>query len=403
MSIPIAVEAHDLGKRYKVYPDSWSRIVEWASRGKIRRHEEKWALQGINLSIPRGSALGVVGANGAGKSTLLKILSGTTQQTTGTWAIHGRLGSLLELGAGFHPDFNGRDNIFMNAAIMGIPKREVKERFDELAEFAELGDYLMRPVRTYSSGMTMRLAFSVAMMAHPDVLILDEVLAVGDQHFQKKCMDRMREIRQSGTTIIFVSHSIYHVRQICDRAIWIHGGRPITEGDPNNVTDEYVNYTFALSAGQAAQAAENGAGAPVSNALPHLGEIKICPKGTTEASNAFQSNQVVDIHLEYKNPTGKGTYHVGVIVNRNDDIQIFTSRSMDFGKCLDGTKSRLIMRVPLRLTSGEFYVSGYLLDESCDHIVDQRLAWCRFKITHKGMEKGVILADAEWLEPEELR
>lgn len=394
------VTVRGLSKRYKIYPDSWSRMIEWASNGKVQKHSEKWALRGVSFDVPKGSSMGVVGANGAGKSTLLKILSGTTMPTSGSYHIEGRLGSLLELGAGFHPEFSGKDNIFMNAAIMGIPKAEVRERFQELAEFAEVGEYLMRPVRTYSSGMSMRLAFAVAMMAHPDVLILDEVLAVGDQHFQKKCMDKMREIRMSGTTVLFVSHSVYHVRQICDNAIWIHDGAVVTAGNPINVTDEYVNFQYALSGGQQAQA--NKDAGPVSAgdariALPHLGDMKVTAAGLEEWRSEFASGEMVDIHLQVRNPSGQGKLHVGIIVNRNDDVQVFSARSSEGGCAFEGTGGTMRVRVSLRLTSGEFYISGYLLDESCDHILDQRLSWCRFKVVHGGMEKGVFLADTTWI------
>lgn len=385
-----------LGKRYKIYPDSWSRVIEWASGGRARRHEEKWALRGVSFEVPRGSSLGVVGANGAGKSTLLKILAGTTLPTTGSFSIEGRLGSLLELGAGFHPEFSGKDNIFMNAAIMGIPKAEVRARFEELAEFAEVGDYLLRPVRTYSSGMSMRLAFAVAMMSRPDVLILDEVLAVGDQHFQKKCMDKVREIRMSGTTVLFVSHSVYHVRQICDNAIWIHDGAVVTAGNPINVTDEYVNFQYALSGGQSAQASKVDGQRP-SAGQPHLGDMKITAAGADEWRAEFQSGEMVDIHVDVQNPGGSGRFHVGIIVNRNDDVQVFSARTLEGGTAFEGTGGTMRLRVPLSLTSGEFYVSGYLLDESCEHVMDQRLSWCRFKVQYGGMEKGVYLANTQWV------
>ncbi len=394
------VTVRGLSKRYKIYPDSWSRVLEWASAGKLRKHDEKWALRGVSFDVPKGSSMGVVGANGAGKSTLLKILTGTTLPTSGSYQIEGRLGSLLELGAGFHPEFSGKDNIFMNAAIMGIPKAEVRERFQELAEFAEVGDYLMRPVRTYSSGMSMRLAFAVAMMARPDVLILDEVLAVGDQHFQKKCMDKMREIRMSGTTVLFVSHSVYHVRQICDSAIWIHDGAVVTSGNPINVTDEYVNFQYALSGGQQAQAQKQDGqldSAASKAFMPHLGDMKVTAAGSDEWRSEFVSGEVVDIHVEVRNPGGHGKAHVGIIVNRNDDVQVFSSRSLEGGCCFEGAGGTLRVRVPLRLTSGEFYISGYLLDESCDQVLDQRLSWCRFKVSHGGMEKGVYLAETTWI------
>ena len=395
MSAEMVIRCKDLGKRYKVYPNSRARIAEWVTLGRVKRHKEKWALRDISFEVPKGSALGVVGANGAGKSTLLKVLTGVTPPTNGLFEMKGRIGSLLELGSGFHSEFSGRENIFMNAAIMGISRAEVKERFDELAEFAELGEYLYRPVRTYSSGMTMRLGFSVAMLANPDILVLDEVMAVGDQRFQKKCMNRIREIRQSGTTILFVSHSTYHVRQICDRAIWVHDGRVVSGGDPTEVTDQYVNYQLSRDGGLAAEQTAHG---KLSD-IPHLGEIKLTAAGKDEAEKVFHSGDQMDIHVEYKNPTGEGRYHIGLAIVRNDDICAFMTRSMEGGVHFEGKEDTLVVRVPLKLVAGEFYISGYLLDDDCELIVDQRLAWTQFRVKHEGPEKGIILVESQWLHP----
>jgi ABC-type polysaccharide/polyol phosphate transport system ATPase subunit len=397
-----AVSVHDLGKCYRVYGTPMQRLVEWASFGRLVRHAEKWALRGVSFEVPRGSALGIVGANGAGKSTLLKVLTGTTPPTTGTYRITGRVGSLLELGAGFHPEFSGRDNVFMNAAIMGIPKREVRSRLPELAEFADLGPYLDRQVRTYSTGMSMRLAFAVAILADPEVLILDEVLAVGDQAFQRKCMDRIRDIRRSGATVLFVSHSVSHIRQICDQAIWINEGAVVTRGHPPHVTDEYVNFQFAEAGGKAAQLRQVGISAPAG--LPHLGEIKMCREGQGRPAGRFSPGDVVDIHLQCVNPTGEGRFHVGILVSRDDDVQVFGSRSREFDRHLDGKDSTLVLRVPLDMNAGKYFISGYLLDETCDQILDQRLAWARFEVVDRKPgrpTRGVIRLDCHWLAPQE--
>lgn len=395
----IAVKVTDLGKCYKVYPEPTGRIVEFLTRGRKTRHTEKWAVRDVSFELRRGSALGVVGANGAGKSSLLKLITGVTGPTTGTVEVNGRLSSLLELGAGFHPSFSGRDNVFMNAAIMGIPKQQVKARFDDIAAFAELGDYMEQPIRTYSSGMTMRLGFAVAMMADPDILILDEVLAVGDQAFQQKCIERLNEIRRSGTTILFVSHAISQVRRICDRCIWVHDGRVVMSGDPTSVTDEYANYFYARAVGRAARL--EAAGHDVRAAIAHLTDVKTCRAGETEATDTFQSGDHVDFHLGFRNPTGEGRFHLGLIVYRSDEVQVFSTRSLESGVSYEGEGGYGVVRVPVRVSGGEFYVSGFLLDETCDHILDQRQAWTRFHVDHEGDELGVFLADTEWLTPQE--
>jgi lipopolysaccharide transport system ATP-binding protein len=394
-----AVHVEGLGKLYKVYPDSRARVVEWITGGRLLRHSEKWALRDVSFTLERGRSLGVVGSNGAGKSTLLKILTGTTRPTTGTYRVTGCLGSLLELGAGFHPDFSGRDNIFMNAAVLGVPRREVRERFDELADFAELGEYLERPVRTYSSGMTMRLAFATALLAKPDVLILDEVLAVGDAYFQKKCMDRIRAIRKGGAAVLFVSHSIYHVRQICDEALWLHDGSVVERGDPTSVTDHYVNWTLAMAAGRSVEL-ERGRESLADPALPHLGPILICRPESREPATSFATGEEMEIQVHVVNPGGRGALHVGLLVHRNDDLLVFATRSREHGRLATGEEDVLVVRVPVQMMAGEYSVSAYLLDESCDHILDQRVSWTRFQVSYEGIEKGVVLIPVRWLAPE---
>lgn len=395
------VRVRELSKLYKVYPDSWSRVLEWLSLGRLQRHQEKWALKDITFEVPKGSALGVVGANGAGKSTLLKILTGITPPSEGGYEIEGRIGSLLELGAGFHPEFTGRDNVFMNAAIMGIPKAEVKTRFEELAEFAELGEYLQRPVRTYSSGMIMRLGFAVAMMAMPEVMILDEILAVGDQRFQKKCMDKIHEIRMRGTTILFVSHSIYHVRQICDHAIWLQNGHLVKGGDPITITDEYQNAQLALAAGRdpfAEYAARSDGHLP--SALPHLEDAVLRPVGSSNGKDTYTCGDQAELEVTWANP-GDEAVHLGLIVLRNDDLMVFGVRSVEAGLVLDQRRGRLRVRLPLDLLAGEYYLAGYLLDRTADHVLDQRLSWVTFRVEHSGMETGIYLPSVEWDQPEE--
>jgi ABC-type polysaccharide/polyol phosphate transport system ATPase subunit len=390
----IAVSVRDVGKRFRLYPSSWSRVVDFATAGKSKRAQETWALRHVSFEIPRGVALGVVGANGAGKSTLLKILTGTMRPTEGSFSIKGSLGSLLELGAGFHPEFSGKDNIYMNAAILGLSRAEVKRRYDELAEFADLGDYLERPVRTYSSGMQMRLGFAVAMMAKPDVLILDEVLAVGDQHFQKKCMDRIREIRRSGATILFVSHSLYHVRQICDRAIWIHGGNVVMDGMPIPVTDEYSNF-HSLEGGRAHLHASKTGGTAVTT-LPHLGSVTIAKADANDSVEEVAFGDEVDVRLSWRNPTGEGRFHLGCLVVRNDDVLCFGTRTFEHLPAAEGTSGEVAFRFRCSLLAGEYYVSGFLLDEACEHVIDQRLAWTRFTVKHDGIERGVFKPDVVW-------
>jgi len=228
-----------LGKAYKQYPTRWSRLVEWLDlRGKSY-HDLCWVLQDISFTVQSGEAVGIIGINGAGKSTLLKMITGTTQPTTGSVHITGRVAALLELGMGFHPDFTGRQNAYMAGQLLGMGIGEISALMPEIEAFAEIGEYIDQPVRVYSSGMQVRLAFSIATARRPDVLIVDEALSVGDAYFQHKSFERIREIRRQGTTLLIVSHDKGAIQSICDRAILLSKSRKLLEGRPESVLDYY--------------------------------------------------------------------------------------------------------------------------------------------------------------------
>ena len=227
----------NVGKAYKRYPGKWARVREWLT-GKPA-HERTWVLRNINFSVQPGEAVGIIGINGAGKSTLLKIITGTTQPTEGSVHTRGRVAAMLELGMGFHPDFTGRQNVFMAGQLLGLSVDEIAARMPDIEAFAEIGDYIDRPVRVYSSGMQMRLAFSVATAVRPDVLIVDEALSVGDAYFQHKSFNRIRDFREQGTTLLIVSHDRSAIQSLCDRAILLERGLIAKDGDPEEVMDFY--------------------------------------------------------------------------------------------------------------------------------------------------------------------
>ena len=234
-----AITVSNLGKAYKHYPTRWARLAEWISPLQQVRHKLHWVLQDINFTVDRGEALGIIGINGTGKSTLLKMITGTTQPTTGSVCINGRVAAMLELGMGFHPDFTGRQNVFMAGQLLGYAADEIVKLMPGIEAFAEIGDYIDQPVRVYSSGMQMRLAFSVATAYRPDVLIVDEALSVGDAYFQHKSFARIHEFRERGTTLLIVSHDKSSIQSICDRAILLNAGRLAMEGEPEAVMDYY--------------------------------------------------------------------------------------------------------------------------------------------------------------------
>jgi lipopolysaccharide transport system ATP-binding protein len=233
------IRVSNLGKAYKQYHNHWSRLVEWVFPFGGPRHRLKWVMREVSFNLEQGEAVGIIGINGAGKSTLLKMITGTTQPTTGSVEITGRVAALLELGMGFHPDFTGRQNVFMSGQLLGLSVEEIARLMPDIEAFAEIGDYIDQPVRTYSSGMQMRLAFSVATAKRPDVLIVDEALSVGDAYFQHKSFDRIRSYSRAGTTLLIVSHDKNAIQSICNRAILLDGGRLVKEGAPEEVMDYY--------------------------------------------------------------------------------------------------------------------------------------------------------------------
>lgn len=235
-----AIIVDNVSKKFKVYYDKPNtlkeRLVFW-NKTKLDYHQ---VLKNINLEIKKGETVALIGVNGSGKSTLLKLMTKIIYPTEGKVITNGKLTSLLELGAGFHPDFTGRENIYFNASIFGLSAAEIDARVQDIIDFSELGDYIDTPVRTYSSGMYMRLAFSVAINVDADILLIDEILSVGDEHFQNKCFDKMRELKAKGKTMVFVTHSMQSVRNLCDRAVWLCNGEIKMDGETNTVVDEYI-------------------------------------------------------------------------------------------------------------------------------------------------------------------
>jgi len=238
---PIIV--NDVYKRFKLVYDKpftlKERLIFWKNT-KVGYHE---VLKGIDLKIKQGETVALIGVNGSGKSTLLKLMTKIIYPTKGTITTNGKLTSLLELGAGFHQDFTGRENIYFNASIFGLTAKEIDARVQEIIDFSELGEFIEAPVRTYSSGMYMRLAFSVAINVDADILLVDEILSVGDQHFQEKCINKMKELKKEGKTMVFVTHSLSSARELCDRAIWLNNGEIQIDCDTNEVIDEYLKQT----------------------------------------------------------------------------------------------------------------------------------------------------------------
>ena len=249
--MPPALRVESVSKQYRIYDRPVDRLKESITRGRWKTHREFWALHDVNFEIEAGTTTGIIGPNGSGKSTLLQIITGTLEPTHGTIWHEGRIAALLELGAGFNPEFTGIENIFMNASLLGLSKSETEKLLPEIASFAEIGEFIHQPLKTYSSGMYIRLAFATAIAVSPQILIIDEALSVGDAVFQHRCTRRIKEMQEAGTTILFVSHDPGAIRALCSRAILLHGGRVEADGTPADVLDRYQKVIMAAEAAYA--------------------------------------------------------------------------------------------------------------------------------------------------------
>jgi lipopolysaccharide transport system ATP-binding protein len=245
MSSEIAIKVENLSKCYHIYDKPHDRLMQMLMRGRKQYFREFWALKDVSFEINRGESVGIIGRNGSGKSTLLQMICGTLNPTSGTIQTRGRIAALLELGSGFNPEFTGRENVYMNAAVLGLSKEEIDARFDDIAAFADIGEFIEQPTKTYSSGMVVRLAFSVAINVAPEILVVDEALSVGDELFQRKCFSRIEAIRTSGATILFVSHSGAQIVELCDHATLLDAGEILAKGQPKSIVGKYQKLIYA--------------------------------------------------------------------------------------------------------------------------------------------------------------
>ena len=269
------IHLDNLSKKYPIYSSPAHKLLEFLSFRKVKLHREFWALRDISLNIDLGDAVGIIGVNGSGKSTLLQIVAGILQQNSGICRVEGRVAALLELGAGFNPEFTGRENVYMSGAISGFTKREMEERFSDILEFAEIGDFIDQPVKTYSSGMFVRLAFSVAIHADPDILIVDEALSVGDLIFQHRCINRIRMLQRQGKTILFVTHDLSALTQFCTSAVLLDQGRKVCEGEPEEVANRYRALVFERESREAGKGSghievDEEKGLPLISTIPYV-------------------------------------------------------------------------------------------------------------------------------------
>ena len=388
--IESVVHAERLSKSYEIYDKPADRLLELA--GFRTRHRSFPALADVSFDVEQGDSLGIVGQNGAGKSTLLKLLAGVVKPTSGSLRTRGTVASILELGAGFHPEFSGRDNASLNAAILGLGPAEMRDKLPRILEFSELGAYLDRPVRTYSTGMYMRLAFSVAVMVDPAVLIVDEALAVGDGYFQKKCVDRIRQLQNAGATILFCSHSLYLVTALCSRTLWLDEGRVKGFGNSVDVLHEYE--AFLLEKG-----GRHGSG-------PHASDVEsdvaIEAIDVIDAAGAplqsLSGGETLRVRTRVRCARSGVRFRLGVaVVRAADELRCCAVRTASDAR-LDGPGVREIevSLHDLQLTRGDYGIvvfaesaDGMSLLARSDHL-------SAFRVDGDRYEVGVIRVAHEW-------
>jgi len=367
----MAIHARDLGKVYRIQDKPIHRLLDALKIGGPRGREF-WALKGVYLDIPKGSTVGIIGENGAGKSTLLKLISGVSKPTTGDVQVQGRVTSLIELGAGFHPEFSGRENIGLACSILGMSPEEIDELTPHIIEFSELGDFIDRPVKTYSSGMYVRLGFAVATCVNPDVLLVDEALSVGDEHFRGKCLNRLNDFRDSGGTTVFVSHDIGSVKTMCQHVILIDSGEVIEQGAPERVADEYLKRVKARGNERQMSMLHRG-----SAEYPRWGsgemevEEVLLLGGEGQPGLAFETGEHFIVRLRYRAHKDCNQPVFGLGLYRSDGTYVNGSNHqwrhepIDLGEVKAGETGEVDMAMgALPLLEGQYYLTTFLYDHS---------------------------------------
>ena len=356
----------------------------------------------MSFTLPKGEGLGVIGENGAGKSTLLKILCGVTQPTAGALRVNGRVAGILELGAGFHPEFTGRQNAVLNAALLGLSQSDVAAALPRILDFSELGDFIDRPVKTYSTGMAMRLAFSIATQIEPDVLIVDEALSVGDGYFQKKCLDRLLAFIRGGGTVLFCSHAMYYVTALCRHALWLRQGRVERFGPALDVVHAYEEHLAAR------EAARNGEGrrAATGGATDERGPARLlgvrwaADEAPVEGvTRSFASGAPWGVAVEWQSDQASRGFHLAVAVDRADGVQVFTFATHQDGLAAitGSTRHRVAVRLEeLPIVKGEFALYVFLLDEEGLHVYDQAVYHGAFRVDAESYRTGLLALRHVW-------
>jgi ABC-type polysaccharide/polyol phosphate transport system ATPase subunit len=319
----VSIRIDNVSKTYKIFSSPQDRLMQSLFRGRRQYYKEFKALKHISFEVKKGETVGIIGRNGSGKSTLLQIIAGTLQATEGNISVNGRVAALLELGSGFNPEFTGRENVFLNGAILGISRDEMSKRFDDIISFADIGDYIDQPVKTYSSGMYVRLAFAVAISVEPDILIVDEALAVGDGRFQLKCFERIKTMKEAGTTILLVTHDLQSIRQFCDECLLFDKGILLDSGNPNDIVNKYTKVLFSSPDSELFEHNENDG---------------------FQGANAIDNDQRIVDAKEYRYGNGQGNInYVDIVDLAGNSLEILTTCD-EVRICMQVTSSKEVLK-----------------------------------------------------------
>lgn len=425
-----AIEVRNVKKRFKVYMDKGNSMKEKLLFWSRNRHEERWVLKGVSFSVKKGEAVGLIGRNGCGKSTTLKMLTRIMYPTEGTIELKGRVSSLIELGAGFHPDMSGRENIFTNASIFGLSHAEIERRLDDIIKFSELEEFIDNPVRTYSSGMYMRLAFAVAINVDADVLLIDEILAVGDVSFQEKCFEKLKEIKRKGTTIVIVSHVTEQIKNICDRAIWIDEGLIREEGRPGQVTKQYleemerrrkekIEKDFQKELLEREKRKSRGNGKEIR--LPDF-----CRKGAVRTGNQriqftdahiynsegketqfFKTGEKMEFHLKCHAPSGEEIVNITFNITRDDGVYCYGTSALSGIKGWHHILHEGDSKIILVLEMNNLLEGKYLVDIAVQNLQEEMYDYINgameFRVSNDEVTQlGIVNMPRYWITEDEM-
>lgn len=403
------IEFEQVSKRFRLHqerPQSFQEVLIGLLQGKRHRVEDFWALRDVSFEIKAGETVGIIGENGAGKSSILKLISRILEPTSGHVSVHGRVSALLELGAGFHPDLSGRENVFLNGSILGLGRREMKAKFADIVDFAELSRFIDMPVKHYSSGMYMRLAFAIAIHVDPEILLIDEVLAVGDQPFQEKCLERIGRLRRRGVTILFVTHNLGAVQDLCTRALWLNEGHLRADGPVDDVIARYLSSMQAKEERAAAAKPIEANGQRWGSGEVEILSVRFVDVWGNER-HVFQTGESMTACMRYRAHQRIDQPVFGIAIHRSDGLHLngpntkFASFPIDF---VEGYGEIRYTIEKLPLLDGLYEFSATCYDYNCNHAYDHRHRAFPFRV-RRGLireEFGTLYMESQWEHTREL-